>query len=167
MRQAAARSPRRRCAASSRWKAALRTDYLHRLDIGDIATTDDGLLVHLRRSKTDQTGTGGTIAITTTNPDDPLDAVAAWVRWRNRLASHVLHTGPAWRAIDRYGRRPRPTRLTPKSLDAISPAAPTPPAWSGTSADTPSVAASPPPRWPAARRSGPCNATAAGAHPPP
>jgi integrase len=45
--------------------------------------------------------------------------VTAWVRWRNRLASHVFHTGPAWRAIDRYGRRPRPARLTTKSLDAI------------------------------------------------
>jgi integrase len=101
------------------WKAALRTDDLHRLDTTDIVTTDDGLLVHLRRSKTDQTGTGRTVAITTTDPDDPLDAVAAWMRWRNRLAAHVFRTGPAWRAIDRYGRRPRPTRLTPKSLDAI------------------------------------------------
>lgn len=100
------------------WKAGLRTDDLARLDIGDIVTTDDGLLVYLRRSKTDQTGTGATVGITTT-PGDPLDAVTAWVRWRNRLASHVFHTGPAWRAIDRYGRRPRPTRLTTKSLDAI------------------------------------------------
>jgi integrase len=101
------------------WKAALRTDDLHRLDITDIVTTDDGLLVHLRRSKTDQTGAGRTVAITTTEPDDPFDAVAVWVRWRNRLAAHVFHTGPAWRAIDRYGRRPRLTRLTAKSLDAI------------------------------------------------
>jgi integrase len=101
------------------WKAALRTDDLHRLDITEIVTTDDGLLVHLRRSKTDQTGTGRTVAITATDPEDPFDAVAAWVCWRNQLAAHVFHTGPAWRAIDRYGRRPRPTRLTTKSLDAI------------------------------------------------
>ena len=101
------------------WKAGLRTDDLARLDIGDIATTEEGLLVHLRRSKTDQTATGVTVAITATTPGDPLDAVTAWVRWRNRLASHVFHTGPAWRAIDRYGRRPRATRLTTRSLDAI------------------------------------------------
>jgi integrase len=93
------------------WKAALRTDDLHRLDIGDIVTTDDGLLVHLRRSKTDQAGTGRSVGITATTPEDPLDAVAAWVRWRNRLAAHVFHAGPAWRGIDRYGARPRPTRL--------------------------------------------------------
>lgn len=101
------------------WKAALRTDDLHHLDLGDITTTDDGLLVHLRRSKTDQAGTGRTVAITTTAPDDPLDAVAAWVRWRNHLSAHAFHTGPTWRAIDRYGRRPRPARLTTKALDAI------------------------------------------------
>jgi integrase len=101
------------------WKAALRTDDLCRLDIGDIVTTDEGLLVHLRRSKTDQAGAGRTVAITATGPDDPFDAVAAWIRWRNRLAVHAFHTGPAWRPVDRYGRRPRATRLTTKSLDAI------------------------------------------------
>jgi hypothetical protein len=37
-----------------------------------------------------------------------LDAVAAWVRWRDVLGSHGSITGPAWRGIDRYGRRPRP-----------------------------------------------------------
>lgn len=41
------------------------------------------------------------------------------MRWRNRLASHGLHTGPAWRGIDRYGRRPRATRITPKHLGVI------------------------------------------------
>jgi hypothetical protein len=101
------------------WKGALRPDDLYHLDIGDIVTTDEGLLVYLRRSKTDQAGASRTVAITATTPGDPLDAVAAWVRWRNRLAGHVFHTGPAWRAIDRYGRRPRPTRLTTKSVGVI------------------------------------------------
>lgn len=101
------------------WKAALHTDELHRLDVTDVVTTDDGLLVHLRRSKTDQAGEGRSVGINATDPEDPLDAMAAWVRWRNRLAAHVFHSGPAWRAIDRYGRRPRPSRLTSKSLDAI------------------------------------------------
>lgn len=101
------------------WKAALRTDDLHRLDITDIAATDDGLLVHLRRSKTDQAGEGRSVGITADDPDDPLDAVTAWIRWRNRLAAHVFHAGPAWRGIDRYGARPRTARLTTKSLDTI------------------------------------------------
>jgi hypothetical protein len=79
------------------WKGALRTDDLHRLDTTDIATTGDGLLVHLRRSKTDQTAAGRTVAITTTTPGDPLDAVAAWVRWRNRLAAHFNNVAIASR----------------------------------------------------------------------
>jgi integrase len=101
------------------WKAALRTDDLARLDITDVMVSEEGLTVHLRRSKTDQAGAGDAVGITATDPDDPLDAVAAWTRWRNRLASHGLHTGPAWRGIDRYGRRPRATRLTTRSLGAV------------------------------------------------
>ena len=62
------------------WKGALRTDDLYRLEIADIATTEEGLLVHLRRSKTDQAGAGRTVGIISTTPGDPLDAVAAWVR---------------------------------------------------------------------------------------
>jgi integrase len=101
------------------WKGALRTDDLARLDIGDLVVTGQGLTVHLRRSKTDQTSAGDAVGIATSEPDDPLDAVAAWTVWRNRLAAHGLHRGPAWRGIDRYGRRPREARLTTKSLDAI------------------------------------------------
>jgi hypothetical protein len=103
------------------WNAGLRTDDLARLDITDlIVVPDQGLAVHLRRSKTDPTGTGATLGITAADhPSDPLDAVTAWTRWRNRLASHGLHIGPAWRAIDRYGRRPRATRMTTKTIDAI------------------------------------------------
>jgi integrase len=101
------------------WKAALRTDDLHRLDITDLQITDEGLTVHLRRSKTDQAGTGVARGITAGDPADPLDAVAAWLRWRNCLAAHGLHTGPAWRGIDRYGRRPRATRMTTQALGRI------------------------------------------------
>ena len=36
------------------WKGALRADDLARLDIGDLVVTEEGLTVHLRRSKTDQ-----------------------------------------------------------------------------------------------------------------
>jgi hypothetical protein len=46
-------------------------------------TTDEGLLVHLRWSKTDQAGAGCTVAITGTTSAGPLDAVTALVRWRN------------------------------------------------------------------------------------
>jgi integrase len=103
------------------WNAGLRTDDLARLDITDIVVVpDQGLIVHLRRSKSDQTGAGATLGLTAADESgDPLDPVPAWVRWRNRLASHGLHTGPAWRGIDRYGRRPRATRMTTKSINLI------------------------------------------------
>ena len=112
------------------WKAALRTDDLHRLDIADLRVEDPdaggggGLAVRLRRSKTDQTGQTVTVGITATpargdgNPD-PLDAVAAWRRWHNLLRAHGLDTGPVWRGIDRYGRRPRAGRMTPQAISTV------------------------------------------------
>jgi integrase len=103
------------------WNAGLRTDDLARLDITDLVVVpNEGLVVHLRRSKTDPTGVGATLGITAADhPGDPLDAIAAWTRWRNRLAAHGLHTGPAWRPVDRYGRRPRATRMTTKAINTI------------------------------------------------
>lgn len=53
------------------------------------------------------------------DPEDLFDATAAWRIWRERLASFAFHTGSAWRGIDRYGTRPRSTRLTTKHLDLI------------------------------------------------
>lgn len=101
------------------WKTGLRTDDLARLRLGDIVTSPEGLTVHLRRSKTDQSGGGEVRGITATSPADPLDVITAWTRWRAWLASHGLHTGPAWRGVDRYGRRPRATALTTRSLGTI------------------------------------------------
>jgi integrase len=117
------------------WKAALRANDLVGMRIEDQRITDDGLAVHLRRSKTDQTGTGTTIGITRspasprpTSPDEIgagaargvcLDAVAAWAHWRSLLGSHGIITGPAWRGIDRYDRRPRATGLTRNSIRLI------------------------------------------------
>jgi integrase len=141
------------------WKAALRASDLAGMRLEDQRLTDDGLAVHLRRSKTDQTGTGATIGITATaathhpladhirdqplgTPAEPndgededadavrdgdraalasvsLDVVAAWRQWKQLLGGHGLVNGPAWRAIDRYGRRPRATGLTRNSIRLI------------------------------------------------
>ena len=119
------------------WKAALRTDDLHRLDVGDLrveaadtpgaadpAAPGAGLAVRLRRSKTDQAGQAVTIGITASPPradgsPDPLDAVAAWTRWHNLLRAHGITTGPAWRGVDRYGRRPRAGRLAHQAIGLV------------------------------------------------
>ncbi|MCD2191340.1 tyrosine-type recombinase/integrase [Actinomycetospora soli] len=102
------------------WKAALRTDDLHRLQLADITVDHDdtghvgGLAVHLRRSKADQAGNGTTLGITTT--DDDLDAITAWRRWTNLLRAHGIIAGPAWRPVDRHGSRPRAAALSTRSI---------------------------------------------------
>jgi integrase len=136
------------------WKAALRASDLAGMRLQDQRVTDDGLAVHLRRSKTDQNATGATIGITPSagdvtarasesgnpvskptsvggsgrdaqtaplaaSPAVSLDAVAAWLRWRALLSSHGIVEGPAWRGIDRYGRRPRERGLTRDSVRLI------------------------------------------------
>jgi integrase len=100
------------------WKAALRSADLVGMRIEDQQVTEEGLVVFLRRSKSDQTGTGVRIGIAThpssQDSDAPLDtdgvsldAAAAWSRWAGLLGAHGITTGPAWRAIDKYGARPR------------------------------------------------------------
>ena len=114
------------------WRAALRTDDLHRLDLADLTIdhTDDGsgtggggegLAVRLCRSKTDQTGRTVTIGIAAVDPrrdgtPDPLDAAAVWRRWRDLLRAHGIRTGPAWRGVDRHGARSRAARLSHRAL---------------------------------------------------
>lgn len=113
------------------WKAALRTDDLARLEMTDLHPGEQGLAVHLARSKTDQTGHGTTIGIaapaTTSAAGEQdeaaqralLDAGAAWARWRDLLGAHGILDGPAWRGIDRYGRRPRTAGLHRNSIAEI------------------------------------------------
>jgi integrase len=124
------------------WKAALRASDLAGMRIEDQRLTDEGLAVHLRRSKTDQAGAGATVGITASPLPSPvssynvqnadarererelgervsLDAVTAWRRWKQLLGAHGLITGPAWRGIDRYGRRPRAAGLTRNSIRLI------------------------------------------------
>lgn len=115
------------------WKAALRADDLHRLDMADLRLEDTtgahavgegpGLAVRLRRSKTDQAGQTVTVGSTATPPrpdgtGDPLDAVAAWTRWHGEHdGTFRSHPDPAPRPSsprleDRLTPRP-PARWTP------------------------------------------------------
>ena len=144
------------------WKAALRTDELGRLAIADVVVGEEGLSVHVRRSKTDQLAAGAVIGIAASPPGDPLDAVAAWLQWRERLAGHGFHAGPAWRPIDRYGRRPRPTGMSTKALSAVIGRRTTAAGLAGDYGGIRCGAGSPPPRWPPGPRSGRCSATASG-----
>ena len=72
------------------------------LDLSDVTETDDGLLVLVRASKTDQEGKGREVAIPHgAHPDtDPVRLVRAW---RALLATHGITTGPLLRSVDRHG----------------------------------------------------------------
>ncbi len=80
--------------------SALRRSELVALDIGDVVETNDGLVVTIARSKTDQEGEGRQIGIPYgSHPTTcPVRALRAW------LAAAEIEDGPLFRPIDRHGR---------------------------------------------------------------
>jgi len=80
------------------WAGGFRCSELTGLDLADAEHAREGLILHIRRSKTDQTGQGRKIGI-------PLGRtrhcpVAALTAWRETLtADH----GPLFRPVDRHG----------------------------------------------------------------
>lgn len=103
-----------------------RRSELSNLDIGDLRETNDGLEVHIRRSKTDRDAAGADVAVPYgTHPDTcPVRTVRVWVE---ALAELGATSGPLFRPIDRHGRLGsdpnaagyRSPRLSGTSVDAI------------------------------------------------
>jgi site-specific recombinase XerD len=94
---------------------AFRRSELVSLDGSDLAFTTEGLLITLRRSKTDQEGQGRSIAIPfgANAPTCPVSAMRAWLD-----AAGILDDGPVFRPI-RKGGRVREQRLSDKSVASI------------------------------------------------
>jgi site-specific recombinase XerD len=88
---------------------AFRRSELVALDVADIEETETGLLVTIRRGKTDQEGTGRTIAIPRGDVACPVKALRVW------LEAAAIDAGPIFRPIDRAG-RVRASRLTCRSV---------------------------------------------------
>jgi site-specific recombinase XerD len=88
---------------------AFRRSELVALDVADIAETETGLLVTIRRGKTDQEGAGRTIAIPRGDVACPVKALRAW------LEAAAIDAGPIFRPIDRAG-TVRASRLTCRSV---------------------------------------------------
>lgn len=84
------------------------------LDIEDIKETADGLVIRVRRSKTDPERKGIAIALPygSTAATCPVRSYRAWI------AAASLETGPAFRAVDRHG-RVSPARLNPGSIARV------------------------------------------------
>jgi len=78
---------------------AFRRSELVGLNFGDCAFSKDGLTITLRRSKTDQEGTGRKIGIPYgTNPETcPVRVVQVWMEQAS------ISTGPVFRSINRHG----------------------------------------------------------------
>jgi site-specific recombinase XerD len=78
---------------------AFRRSELVALNVADVSLAPEGLLITLRRSKTDQTGKGRVIAIPlgTNRETCPVQAYQAWVQ------AGGITTGPLFRAIDQHG----------------------------------------------------------------
>lgn len=79
--------------------SAMRRSELAALDLGDVEETDRGLLVTVRRSKTDQEGAGHVRAIPRGRNAEscPVEALFSWI------AAASLTSGPIFRRINRHG----------------------------------------------------------------
>ncbi len=79
------------------FSTALRRVNVVDLRVEDIERRREGLLVHVRRSKTDQEGRGHVIAVHRGNLLCPVEAVEAW------LEASRIRSGWMFRKIDRWG----------------------------------------------------------------
>jgi site-specific recombinase XerD len=91
---------------------AFRRSELVALDVADIAEAKTGLLVTIRRSKTDQEGEGVTIAIARGDVACPARALREW------LDAAGIETGPIFRPINKAGTAAT-DRLTDRSVANI------------------------------------------------
>src|SRR4051794_30261265 len=81
--------------------AALRRSELVGLDVGDVAFAKRGLVVTIRRSKSDQEGAGARVAVAP-GRDPAACPVRATRRWLQ--AAHLGSSGPLFRPIHRTGK---------------------------------------------------------------
>jgi site-specific recombinase XerD len=91
---------------------AFRRSELVALDVADFEETSEGLKITIRQSKTDQEGTGATIAIVRGSVACPAKAFRAWV------AAAGIIEGPVFRPINKAG-KVRPRRMTDQSVALI------------------------------------------------
>ncbi|MFZ1730422.1 MAG: site-specific integrase [Bacteroidota bacterium] len=93
---------------------AFRRSELVGLNMEDIEWTKEGILLHLRRGKTDQEGTGSAKAIFygSASARCPVRALKRWIK------AAVIESGPLFRRI-RKGDHPTDLRLTAQSVSLI------------------------------------------------
>lgn len=78
--------------------AALRRSELVALNVSDLERADGGVVVHIRRSKTDQEGEGHQVAVPRGSKLKPVEALDVW------LAASGISAGPLFRPIGKGSR---------------------------------------------------------------
>lgn len=93
--------------------SACRRSELAALDLDDLEETEDGLLVTVRRSKTDQEGAGHERGVPFGRSAEtcPVEALSAWI------SAAGLTCGPVFRRIDRHGNVG--ASLTPRAIGDV------------------------------------------------
>ena len=91
---------------------ALRRSELVAINVSDIEETAEGLLVHIRKSKTDQEGTGDFVSVPHGSRLRPVAGVMAWLQ-----AAGIVE-GPLFRSIKKGG-LVTPERLSDRSVAKI------------------------------------------------
>ncbi|MBO9464136.1 tyrosine-type recombinase/integrase [Tropicibacter sp. R15_0] len=108
-----ARGKRDRALLLIGWAGGFRSSELIGLDLGDLEEVREGLVLHLRRSKTDQTGQGRKIGIPLGRTRHcPITALSAWLGVLNK------DEGPIFRPVDRHG-NVQPDRLRSDAVSTI------------------------------------------------
>jgi integrase len=82
-----------------RWAAALRRSELVALEVGDLSFEPEGVVLTIRRSKTDREGAGATVPVPF-GGEEATCPVGALRRW---LAAAAIRQGRVFRRIDRHG----------------------------------------------------------------
>jgi len=90
---------------------ALRRSELVGLDVEDVSEDDDGLVLVLRKSKTDQEGEGAIRGL----PYGSHPATCPVRAWRAWLTASGIDSGPAFRSVSRHGRMGA-TRLSDRAV---------------------------------------------------
>ena len=93
---------------------AFRRSELVGLNVEDIEKTPDGMVVHIRRSKTDQEGQGREVGIPPGAADAtcPIRAVSEW------SAAAKISSGPLFRSVNRHG-QVLPRRLSGEGVAMV------------------------------------------------
>jgi integrase len=105
------RGRRDRCMLLIGWTGALRRSELVAIDHEDLTLAPEGLVLTIRRSKTDRYGAGDNIGLPK-HKDARYDVVRAYLGWVERSGAHE---GPVFRPIEKHG-YVLPRRLNDRSV---------------------------------------------------